>query len=81
MQIRSNHFFKRCQNFSCQITVLFNDPNANNLQILKMSENDVVRVLLFTSKGYYAPRDVKVDERLFLLQDFRLIDLLKVNST
>ena len=45
-------FFMRCQNFSHQRTVVFDDLNAINLEILKMSENDVARVLPFGSKGF-----------------------------
>ena len=42
----TNHFFMRCENFSHQWTVLFDYLTAINLEILTMSENDVVRVLL-----------------------------------
>ena len=41
-------FFLCCQNFSHQRKVFFFDnPNAINFEILKMDENDFVRLLLF----------------------------------
>ena len=44
------HFFMRCQNFSNQRNVLFDDLNSINSEILKMSENEIVQVLLFGKK-------------------------------
>ena len=41
-----------CQNFSNQQNVLFDCFNAINSQILKSSENEIVRVLLFGNKGF-----------------------------
>ena len=38
-------FFMRCQNFSNQQNVLFDDLNSINLEILKMSENEIMQVL------------------------------------
>ena len=46
------HFFMRCQNFSNQQNVLFDDLNSINLEILKMSENEIVQVLLFGNKSF-----------------------------
>ena len=50
------HFFMRCQNFSNQRNVLFDDLNSINSEILKMSENEIVQVLLFGNKGF--PKDI-----------------------
>ena len=36
------YFFMRCQSFSNQRNVLFNDLNAVNSDILKMSDNEIV---------------------------------------
>ena len=46
------HFFMRCQNFSNQGNVLFDDLNSINAEILKMSENEIVQVLLFSNKRF-----------------------------
>ena len=46
------HFFMRCQNFSNQRNVLFDDLNSINSEILKMSENEIVQVLLFGDKSF-----------------------------
>ena len=46
------HFFMRCQNFSNQQNVLFDNLNSINLEILKMSENEIVQVLLFGNKSF-----------------------------
>ena len=46
------HFFMRCQNFSNQRDVLFHDLNSINSEILKMSENEIVQVLLFGNKSF-----------------------------
>ena len=46
------HLFMCYQNFSHQRTALFDDVKAINLDILKISESDVVRVSLFGSKGF-----------------------------
>ena len=40
------------QNISNQRKVLFDDLSAINSAILKMSENEIVRVLLFGNKGF-----------------------------
>ena len=40
------------QNISNQRKVLFDDLSAINWEILKMSENEIVRVLLFGNKGF-----------------------------
>ena len=42
----------RCQNFSNQGNVLFDDLNSINAEILKMSENEIVQVLLFSNKRF-----------------------------
>ena len=42
----------RCQNFSNQRNVLFDDLNSINPEILKMSENEIVQVLLFGYKSF-----------------------------
>ena len=36
------HFFMCCQNFSNQQNTIFDDLNASNPEILKMSENELV---------------------------------------
>ena len=41
-----------CQNFSNQRNVLFDDLNLVNSEILKMSENEIVQVLLFGNKSF-----------------------------
>ena len=46
------HFFMRCQSFSNQRNVLFDYLNLINSEILKMSENEIVQVLLFCNKGF-----------------------------
>ena len=46
------HFFMRCQSFSNQQNVLFDDLNSVNSEILKMSENEIVQVLLFSNKRF-----------------------------
>ena len=46
------HFFTRCQNFSNQQNVLFDDLNSINSEILKVSENEIVQVLLFGNKRF-----------------------------
>ena len=46
------HFFMRCQNFFNQRNVLFDDLNGINSEILKMSENEIIRVLLFGNKSF-----------------------------
>ena len=46
------HFFMRCQNFSNQRNVFFDDLNLINSEILKMSENETVQVLLFGNKRF-----------------------------
>ena len=47
------HFFMRCQSFSNQRNVLFDDLNSINSEILKMSENEIVQVLLFGKKKFF----------------------------
>ena len=42
----------RCQNFSNQRNVLFDDLNSINSEILKMCENEIVQVLLFGDKRF-----------------------------
>ena len=42
----------RCQSFSNQRNVLFDDLNSINSEILKMSENEIVQVLLFGKKSF-----------------------------
>ena len=46
------HFFMRCQNFSNQRNVFFDDLNLINSEILKMSENETLQVLLFGNKRF-----------------------------
>ena len=46
------HFFMRCQNFSNQRNVFFDDLNLINSEILKMSENETVQVLLLGNKRF-----------------------------
>ena len=41
------HFLMCCQNFSNQRNVFFDELNSINSEILKMSENEIVQVLLF----------------------------------
>ena len=46
------HFFMRCQSFSNQRNVLFDDLNSINSEILKISENEIVQILLFGKKSF-----------------------------
>ena len=46
------YLFMRCQNFSNQRNVLFDDLNSINLRILKISENEIVQVLLFGNRFF-----------------------------
>ena len=46
------HFFMHCQNFSNQRNVLFYYLSLINSEILKMSENETVQVLLFANKSF-----------------------------
>ena len=46
------HFFMRCQNFSNQRNVLFDDLNSVDSDILKMNENVIVQVLLSGNKRF-----------------------------
>ena len=52
VSLNTYHFFMRCQNFSNQRNVLFDELISNNLKILKMSENEMVWVLLFGNKSF-----------------------------
>ena len=42
----------RCQNFSNERNVLFDDLNSIDSEILKMSENEIAEVLLFGKKSF-----------------------------
>ena len=46
------YLFMRCQNFSNQRNVLFDNLNSINLGILKISENEIVQVLLFGNRFF-----------------------------
>ena len=46
------HFFMRYQNFSNQRNLLFDDLDSINSEILKMSENELVQVLLFGNERF-----------------------------
>ena len=46
------HFSMRCQNFSNQRNVLFDDLNSVDSDILKMNENVIVQVLLSGNKRF-----------------------------
>ena len=48
----THHFFMRCQNFSNQRNFLFDNLNSINSEILKMSGNEIVQVLLFGNKFF-----------------------------
>ena len=52
VSLNTYHFFMRCQNFSNQRNVLFDELISNNLKIVKMSENEMVWVLLFGNKSF-----------------------------
>ena len=52
------HFFMRCQNFSNQRNVFFDELNAINSEILKMSENEIIRALSLGNKGF--PKDINL---------------------
>ena len=46
------HIFMHGQHFSNHRNVLFDDLNSINSEILKMSQNEIVRVLLFGNKRF-----------------------------
>ena len=46
------HIFMHGQHFSNHQNVLFDDLNSINSEILKMSQNEIVRVLLFGNKRF-----------------------------
>ena len=46
------HFFMRYQNFSNQRNFLFDDLDSINSEILKISENELVQVLLFGNESF-----------------------------
>ena len=54
------HIFLHCQNFSNQQNVLFDGLNAINSEIVKMSENEIVLVLLFGNKGSTKDRNLRI---------------------
>ena len=60
------HFFMCCKNFSHQRTVLFDNLNAINFEILKMNENDVIQILLSSSKGLTKDLDLSMTISLIL---------------
>ena len=69
------HFFMRCQNFSNQRDVLFHDLNSINSEILKMSENEVVQVLLFGHKSFSKDMDFKIfTSSIHFIKDSKIFD-------
>ena len=54
------HFFTRCQNFSNQQRVLFNDLNSINSKILKMSENEIAQLLLVGNKTFSKNMNLRI---------------------
>ena len=54
------HFSVRCQNFSGQRNVLFDDLNAINSEILLMSQNEIVEALLFGSKCFTKEMNLRI---------------------
>ena len=54
------HFFMRCQSFSNQRNVVFDDLNSINSEILKMSENEIVQVLLFGRKSFFKDMNFRI---------------------
>ena len=50
----------RCQNFSNQRNVLFDELNAFNSETVKMNENDVVRVLLLDNKSFTIDMNLRI---------------------
>ena len=50
----------RCQNFSNQRNVLFNEHNAFNSEILKMNENAIARVLLLDNTGFTIDMNLRI---------------------
>ena len=49
-----------CQNFSNQRNVLFDELNSINSEILKMSEIEIVQVLLFGKKSSFKDMNFKI---------------------
>ena len=47
-------------NFSNQRNVLFDDLNSINSNVLKMSENEIVQVLLFGDKSFYIDMNSRI---------------------
>ena len=54
------HFFMCCQNFSDQQSVLFDDLNSVNSEILKMNEYEIVQVLLFGNQSFSKDMNLRI---------------------
>ena len=69
------HFFMYCQNFSNQQNVLFDDLNSIISQILKMSENEIVQVLLIGDKSFSKYMNFKIiTSSIYFIQDSKRFD-------
>ena len=58
----------RCQNFSNQRNVLFDDLSSINSEILKKTENEIVQVLLFGNEGFSEDMNFRI-----IISSIRLI--------
>ena len=71
----------RCQNFTNQQNVLFDNLNAINSNILKMSENKIFRVLLFSNKGFTKDMNLRtVSSSIRFIKDSKRFDELLSSS-
>ena len=66
--MKTHHFFMRCQNFSNQRNVLFDDLSSINSEILKKTENEIVQVLLFGNEGFSEDMNFRI-----IISSIRLI--------
>ena len=56
------------QILSNQQNFLFDDLNAINSEILKMSDNEIVRVLLFYNKGFTRGTNLRINAQFVSLK-------------
>ena len=68
-------FFMRCQSFSNQRNVLFDDLNSTNSEILKMIENEIVQVLLFGKKRFSKDMNFRIiTSSIRFIKDSKMFD-------
>ena len=65
----------RCQNFSNQRNVLFDDLSSINSEILKKTENEIVQVLLFGNEGFSEDMNFRIiTSSIRLIKDSKKFD-------